>query len=44
MVVEPSRSADRALHDEAATFTDTFVLRLTPPAADRNPQTVTACG
>ncbi len=44
MVVEPSGQATSSRYDEATTFSDTFVLRLTPPAADRNPQTVIACG
>jgi prepilin-type N-terminal cleavage/methylation domain-containing protein len=44
MVVRPSGQATSTLYDEAATFSDTFVLRLTPPASDRNPQTVIACG
>ncbi len=42
MVVEPHGTPDQRF-DERTTFTDTFVLRLTPPPADRNPQTVTAC-
>ncbi len=44
MVVEPSGQATSTRYDEATTFTDTLVLRLTPPSADRNPQTVIACG
>ena len=44
MVVAPSGQSTNTRYDEATTFSDTLVLRLTPPAADRNPQTVIACG
>jgi hypothetical protein len=43
MVVEPSGQATNTRYDEATTFSDTLVLRLTPPSSDRNPQTVIAC-
>jgi hypothetical protein len=40
MVVDPSANPR---YSEDATFSDTLVLRLTPPPADRNPQVVNAC-
>jgi hypothetical protein len=44
MVVKPSggMGADTR-YDEATTFSDTLVLRLTPPPSDRNPQVVSPC-
>ena len=44
IVVNPSgQRGDNPNYDEATTFTDTLVLRSTPPPSDRNPQAVSPC-
>lgn len=44
LVVNPSgKLGENARYSEETTFTDTMVLRLTPPPSDRNPQAVSPC-